>query len=73
MVTLAGNPTKSTGATRTFRTTTLQQGQSWADYKIVVTVERNGETLAQEKTLELTGGDSVEFDFDFDELKVAAR
>lgn len=73
LVTLAGNATKSTGATRNFRTTTLQQGQSWANYKIVVTVERNGETLAQEKTLELTAGDSVEFDFDFDELKVAAR
>src|SRR5207253_2270016 len=41
-VTLAGHPTSATGAVRVFTTTNLSSGKEWSNYKIVVSVERDG-------------------------------
>lgn len=61
-VVLAGNPTKSSGEARTYRTNELKSGEVWDDYKIVVT--HNG--LVKEKTIRLIGGDDMKISFEFD-------
>jgi uncharacterized protein (TIGR03000 family) len=55
-VTLAGVETKQTGEVRQFATGRLAKGQNWNDYKVVVETTRNGQTLREERTLNLTGG-----------------
>jgi uncharacterized protein (TIGR03000 family) len=65
-VTLAGSPTKATGAVRIFTTNVLASGQTWDDYKIEVSVERDGQIVKQEKTLSLVAGQSRTVRFDFD-------
>jgi uncharacterized protein (TIGR03000 family) len=72
-VSLAGNETASTGSMRQFTTSDLSSGEQWDDYRIVVTLERNGEQLTREKTLTIAGGDSRELSFDFTEASVALR
>jgi len=71
-VILAGNETSSSGALREFTTTKLASGKTWKTYTVRVTVNRDGETLAQEKTIELKAGSSEELVFDFDAPQVAA-
>jgi uncharacterized protein (TIGR03000 family) len=62
-VSLAGNPTKATGETRTFRTSQLKPGQVWDDYEIEVKV---GEQVKRQ-SIRLIAGDKLELTFNFDE------
>lgn len=64
---LAGAETRQTGETRTFASTRLQAGQTWEDYTVRVVLERDGQTLVKEKSMNLAGGESYELSFDFDE------
>jgi uncharacterized protein (TIGR03000 family) len=68
---LAGNPTKATGATRVFRTTSLTGGSRWTDYTIKVEIEKEGRTITREETISLGAGETKELTFDFDSEKVA--
>ncbi len=68
---LAGNPTKATGETRVFRTTSLSSGKSWSDYTIKVEFEQDGKTVTREETITLGAGETKELSFDFDSEKVA--
>ncbi len=74
---LAGNQIKQNGKTlREFKTTSLQDGETWDDYKIVVSVVREGERISQEKTIKVIGGESYALAFDFDQVdanSVAAK
>ncbi len=60
-VLLAGNETKATGLTRTFRTSRLKPGQQWDDYEIEV--EYEGQVKRQ--NVRLIGGDRLQLTFDF--------
>jgi uncharacterized protein (TIGR03000 family) len=71
VVTLAGVPTKQTGDVRLYTTTRLASGQVWDDYKVVVSLERDGQTLRQEKTIQLTGGQAQELSIDFENETLA--
>ncbi|MHB0955655.1 MAG: TIGR03000 domain-containing protein [Pirellulaceae bacterium] len=71
-VLLAGNETRGSGPVRTFRTTKLDGGKTWAKYLVQVTVLRDGENLTKEQTITLRAGDQAELTFDFDGDKVAA-
>lgn len=64
-VTLAGAVTRQTGETRTYATSSLAPGQEWNGYVVRVELEQNGQTLVEEKTLSLTGGQAYELSFDF--------
>ena len=71
---LAGQETRSTGTVREFATTALVGGQGWTEYPVVVKLDRDGETLTEERTVTLTSGESKEIHFDFDtDAKVASR
>jgi uncharacterized protein (TIGR03000 family) len=72
-VTLGGNETASSGEVREFTTTDLPRDQQWQDYRIVVTVERDGRQLERERTITVNGGDSRELVFNFTENDLAAR
>jgi len=73
-VTLAGAETRQTGEARTYVTTNLADGQQWDGYVVRVTLDRDGQTLTEEKTLSIVGGQSYELSFDFadDAAKVAS-
>jgi uncharacterized protein (TIGR03000 family) len=66
-VTLAGVETKQTGEVRQFATSRLAQGQNWNDYKVVVETTRDGQTLREERTLNLTGGEDQDLTVAFAE------
>jgi uncharacterized protein (TIGR03000 family) len=68
---LAGNKTRGNGKVRTFRTTKLADGQTWNDYTIRVTVNRNGQELSKEERISLNAGDSRELTIDVDGDKLA--
>ncbi len=70
-VTLGGAETSATGTVRVFSTKTLPKGQQWSDYKVVVTLDREGNKLSKEQTISLKSGDTRDLTFDFDEAKVA--
>jgi uncharacterized protein (TIGR03000 family) len=70
-VTLAGVETKQDGETRQFSTSRLAPGQTWADYKVVVEVERDGQMLTEERVITLRGGDDQELSIDVDGMQVA--
>jgi len=70
-VTLAGAATKQTGEVRQFATSRLASGQVWDDYKVVVELERDGQTLREERQLKLTGGKDQELQVGFDSTQVA--
>ncbi len=72
-VTLAGIETRQTGDVRQFTTTRLASGQVWDDYKVVVTMERDGQTLREERTIQLTGGQAQELSINFDSQQLAQR
>jgi uncharacterized protein (TIGR03000 family) len=75
-VTLAGVETKQAGEVREFATSRLTSGEVWKDYKIVVEMNRDGETVREERTIKLTGGQDQELAVDFDSTptdQVAAR
>ncbi len=73
VVTLAGNPTNMEGQLRTFRTTQLGAGEVWDDYKVTVTVLRDGREVTKEKVIQLVGGQNEHIAFDFDEVTLASR
>jgi uncharacterized protein (TIGR03000 family) len=66
-VTLAGVETKQSGEAREFSTSRLTAGQAWQNYTIHVEVERNGQVLAQDQTITLTGGTTQELSINFDQ------
>ncbi len=68
-VILAGNPTKATGAQRTFRTSHLKPGQAWEDYEIEVKL---GDQVKRQ-SVRLIAGDKLELSFNFDETQLASR
>jgi uncharacterized protein (TIGR03000 family) len=72
-VTLAGVSTKQTGETRQFATTKLTSGQVWDNYKVVVEMEKDGQTVREERTLKLTGGQPQELTVNFDSNQIAQR
>src|SRR5690606_25694377 len=74
-VTLAGAATQQTGEVRTYSSTSLQAGQTWDGYVVRVELERDGQTVVEEKTLSIEGGKSYELSFDMtgDSTKVAAK
>lgn len=69
---LAGEETASTGPTRIFATDSLPAGQTWADYQIRVTIQRDGRAQSKVQTITLKSGDSRDLTFDFDAPQVAA-
>jgi uncharacterized protein (TIGR03000 family) len=70
-VTLAGVDTKQSGEARQFATTRLAAGQSWEGYKVVVEMNKNGQTQREERTINLVGGQSQELSINFDSTAVA--
>ncbi len=70
-VTLAGVDTKQTGEARQFATTRLAAGQSWDGYKVVVEMNKNGQTLHEERMIKLVGGEAQELSVNFDSTNVA--
>lgn len=64
-VRLCGAETSATGERRFFETSKLQDGESWDNYEIEVTVDREGEEVVARKTLSLHAGDSRSIVFDF--------
>ena len=72
-VTLAGVQTKQTGEVREFSTSQLSAGQEWSNYTVHVEYEQNGETIARDETVTLTGGTSQELSFGVDEPMQVAQ
>ncbi len=72
-VTLAGNATNGSGATRTFRTKQLKAGQQWADYTIRVSTMVNGQMVSKERTVDVKAGSTTELTFEFDDSEIAQR
>jgi uncharacterized protein (TIGR03000 family) len=64
-VTLAGAATHQTGEVRSYSTDALAAGQAWDGYVVRVQLERDGQTLSEEKTLKIVGGENYELTFDF--------
>ena len=71
-VTLAGVDTRSSGATREF-VTSLLTGSSWTDYSVRVELQRDGETLVDERTVTLYPGDHQVMTIDFAAPQVASK
>jgi len=69
---LDGTATNGKGSVRTFRTTRLEDGQSWSDYVVRVTIVRDGEEMTKEETISLNAGDQKELTFQFDVDKIAS-
>jgi uncharacterized protein (TIGR03000 family) len=72
-VSLAGVDTKQSGEVRQFATTRLAAGQTWDSYKVAVELNKNGQTLHEERTIKLIGGEAQELSIDFDGPKVATN
>src|SRR5690606_17332830 len=72
-VTLAGQPTSSTGEVREFATTRLAQGSEWMQYPVRVEIERDGQVLTQERMVAIKGGEVREVSFDFDAASLASK
>jgi uncharacterized protein (TIGR03000 family) len=72
-VSLAGVDTKQSGELRQFATTRLAAGQSWDGYKVVVELNKNGQTLHEERTIKLVGGMAQELSINFDSTALAKK
>ena len=72
-VMLSGRETAGTGEVRVFTTSKLTTGKKWSDYTVLVSVNRDGRTLTQQKSITLNAGDTREVTFLFDAPQVAAR
>jgi uncharacterized protein (TIGR03000 family) len=70
-ISLAGVETKQSGDVRQFATTRLAAGQTWDGYKVVVEMEKNGQTMHEERTIKLIGGEAQELSINFDSTSVA--
>lgn len=71
-LTIAGADTSSTGSERKFTTLRLSPGQTWSDYEVVVTVNRNGRKVSKSQTIDLQAGENRTLTFDFDVDAVAS-
>jgi uncharacterized protein (TIGR03000 family) len=69
-VRLCGNTTAAVGRTRYYATRSLEDGQVWKDYKIEVSVVRDGKTITREQSIDLAAGEMrlVSFDFAVDQM-----
>ena len=69
-VRLCGNGTAAVGRTRLYATQSLEDGEVWKDYKIEVSVVRDGKTITREQTVDLAAGETrlVSFDFAVDQV-----
>ena len=65
-VKLADNDMSLIGSTRTYITSQIASGEKWSDYRIQVTLQREGQTLMQEKSITLKGGELHSLAFNFD-------
>lgn len=63
-VTINGNPTRSTGSKRQYVSYGLQPGYSYT-YEIVATLERDGQTLTESRSVTLTAGQQNTVVFSF--------
>ncbi len=76
-VSLGDVQTSSVGPVRYYSTKELKKGEAWKDYKVVVSVNRNGKTVSQEKTVTVAAGQSMQLNFDFESNlpapKIASR
>jgi uncharacterized protein (TIGR03000 family) len=63
---LSDRETKQTGEVREYTTTRLAPGDAWEDYVVRVTLERDGETLSQERAITLVGGQPQQLEFAFE-------
>ena len=72
-VTLSGFETKQQGTQRVFGTNQLPSGETVDDYVVRVSIEKNGRTVTQERTISLSGGESYEMQFDFNENFLVAN
>ena len=68
-VTLAGVETKQTGEVRQFTTSRLASGEIWNDYKVVIELNRDGQTVREERVISLTGGQNQDLAVNFDSNK----
>ena len=69
---LAGQATKGQGTVRTFRTTKLPAGQTWADYVVRVVVDEGDTPQVKEEKIALQAGDQRQMTFDFDVDQLAS-
>jgi uncharacterized protein (TIGR03000 family) len=72
-VTLAGNPTNGNGVIRTFRTKQLKAGQHWKNYTVRVVSDVNGQSISQERTIDVTSGSTNELKFNFHTVDSVAK
>jgi uncharacterized protein (TIGR03000 family) len=72
-ISLAGVDTKQSGDIRQFATTRLAAGQTWDGYKVVAEMNKNGQTLHEERTIKLIGGEAQELSINFDSTNVATN
>jgi uncharacterized protein (TIGR03000 family) len=72
-VTLAGNPTQGDGNVRTYRTSQMKKGENWSGYTVRVTAEIEGQSVSEERTIDLVAGSTNELTFDFGLGQVASR
>ena len=72
-VTLAGADTKQAGAKRVYSTKRLAPGETWDNYVVRVSLEKNGRKLTKERSISLEGGQHFEMHIDFNEDAIASR
>ncbi len=72
-VKLGGTETTTVGAFRYYSTKSLSGGEVWRNYKIEVSVNRDGRQLTRTKVVDLKAGESLDLSFDFDKMSVAAN
>jgi uncharacterized protein (TIGR03000 family) len=69
---LSGQPTLQEGSVREYTTKRLESGKIWNGYVVRVTLDRDGQTLSQERTIKLVGGQPQDVNFDFAADKIAS-
>lgn len=72
-VRLGGTQTEKTGSKRVFTTRRLETGNAWDDYRVRVTVNRDGQKISKEKAITLRGGEVHQLRFDFDDSLVTSN
>ena len=68
---LAGNATSSSGATRVFNTEQLAPGTRWENYLLKASIVRDGQMVEKQQVISLAAGESREVFFDFETANVA--
>ncbi len=70
-VSLAGKPLPAGKKVRTFQTTKLAAGETWADYSIEVTYKKDGQTMQQRRVITLTAGNTHNIQLTSDSPRIA--